>query len=195
MRRMLLTAVATAALATPGAAFAHGTGHHRGAAHRHGHRHHVRVLTFRASRAASPGSGTTTSTAPTTSTSSDESAGTIESFSGETLTIKLSDGTLVSGKVTERTEIECATAVASAADFSGGDGGNQSEDSSHDGSSSSGPGDSGQSGDGSGCAGHTSGSDGESGHCTTAALVPGASVKEAELALTGSGAVWEKVEL
>jgi hypothetical protein len=41
------------------------------------------------------------------------------------------------------------------------------------------------------CAGDDGGQEG----CTTAALVAGAKVGEAELELTGSGAVWEKVIL
>jgi hypothetical protein len=41
---------------------------------------------------------------------SEENAGTVESFANGVLAIKLVDGTTLSGKVTEQTEIECETA-------------------------------------------------------------------------------------
>ncbi len=202
MRRTLMTAVATAALAMPGAALAHGDAHRAAAAHhRRGHHRHARIVTFRAARAANPTtpSPATTPTAPTTpSSSSEETVGTIASYTNETLTITLNDGTTVSGKVTERTEIECeAPTTASAADFGRGDDG-QNDGPGPEGASSSG-GDGERSGDGPGdgshCPGHGEGSQGEGSHCTTAALVVGAKVAEAELSLSGAGAVWEKVEL
>jgi hypothetical protein len=191
MRRMLLTAtaaVAATALDAPGAALAHGSRHHA----RHHRAHHARVLVFRAANAASPATPAT----PATPGGSAESVGTIASYGEEVLTIALNDGSTVSGKVTERTEIECEapSSTASAADFGRGDQG-QGGDGQDGWQGPEGEGGQDGPGGGSGCAGHQSGSQGEGSHCTTAALVKGAKVAEAELVLTSTGAVWEKVEL
>jgi hypothetical protein len=128
---------------------------------------------------------------------SGQGAGTITSFEGGTLTITLSDGGTVSGKVTEETEIRCK----SSAPPTGGDG----EDG--EGSGSAGDGNAGHMGDSAVSPHDTGGEGGEDGGaggggsedgseaCTTAALVPGASVAEAELSLEGSGAVWDHVDV
>jgi hypothetical protein len=189
MRRMIMTAVASVSLAAPGVALAH-TGEHRRAGERHHHHHHHRghhrqahVLAFHAQAPASSTSPTG-STGPTTPASEDK-AGTIASFTGGVLTITLNDGSTVSGKVTERTEIECpAPPSASAADLSGRDGGES-------GSSDDGPGES--SGDDDN--GNDDNGNEVAEHCTSAALVPGASVKEALLSVGGEGATWLKLEL
>jgi hypothetical protein len=194
MRRMLLTAVAAVAaiaLAAPGAALAHGNRHHA----RHHHRaRHARVLTYRAARAATPA---TPATPAMPSSGSEEAVGTIASFKEEVLTITLNDGSTVSGKVTEKTQIECAApaTTAKASDFGARDQGQGDDNHGGGWQGPEGEGWRNGSGDGSGCPGHQPGAEGESSHCTTAALVPGAKVKEAVLVLTGSGAVWAKVEL
>jgi hypothetical protein len=182
---MIMTAVATVALAVPSAALAHnGERHHH---HRGRHHNHAHVLAFHAQAPASPG----TVTAPPTTPMPDESAGTIASFIGGTLTITLSDGSTVSGKVTERTEIECAAPTAGAARFDDNDRGDDNgfDNSPQDGSSGPGNG----RGD---CPGHGDEHNGEQHeHCTSAALVQGASVKEAFLSVSSQGAEWVKVEL
>ncbi len=192
MRRIIMTAVASLTLVAPSAALAHNGEHHHH--HRGRHHRHAHVLAFHAQAPA--GSATPTGSTPTSS----DSAGTVVSFSEGTLTLKLSDGSSVSGKVTERTEIECpasTSSIASAADFGRhdqGDNNDQSDDNDRfddRGHDQGGPGPSGD--DHGDCPGHEAGAQTE--HCTTAALVPGASVKEALLSLSGAGAAWVKVEL
>jgi hypothetical protein len=186
MRRMIITAVATVSLAAPSAALAHaGERHHR---HHGRHHHHARVLAFHAQAPASPASSLGAAR------SSSDSAGTIASFTNGLLTITLNDGTAVSGKVTERTEIECPVPSASAADFSRG--GDNGDDSGED--EGGGPGPSGAEHGGlpgRDDDGNDDDAGGEGEHCTTAALVPGASVKEAFLSVGNEGATWLKVEL
>lgn len=190
MRRMILTAVATVSLAAPSAALAHD-----GARHHHHHRsaRHAHVLAFHAQ---APASARTTGT--TTPGSTGDSAGTIASFTGGVLTITLNDGSTVNGKVTERTEIECpASSTGAAAPAPGSSSFGEREhgddghfDNSSDDSNSGADGE----GLGSSCPGHEG--DGEGGeHCTSAALVPGASVREAFLSVGNEGSTWVKVEL
>jgi hypothetical protein len=129
-----------------------------------------------------------------------ERAGTIASFTGGTLTLTLNDGTTVSGKVTPGTEIECHSAGATAAE--NGDGGRG--DGERGGGSGSGPGPGGPAGEsgrdgrdndaGENDAGDDDAQDGAE-HCTSAALVPGASVREALLSVGSAGSFWVKLEL
>jgi hypothetical protein len=191
MRRMIITAVATVSLAAPSAALAHNGEHHRaGERHHHhrGHHRHAHVLAFHAQ---APPSTTSGASSPSSTSVSDDKAGTIASFTSGVLTITLTDGSTVSGKVTERTEIECRSTMAVAAR----DGG-QGDDNGNDGQSSSGPGDDEHhdASAGNGDAGDDDAQD-EAEHCTTAALVPGASVKEAFLSVSSEGSTWVKVEL
>jgi hypothetical protein len=139
----------------------------------------------------------------------DENAGTIASFDAESgkLTIDLFGGETISGLVTEGTEIECddngGASVSSSGPGSGGEGGEiepgddeggegevepdddnggeEAPDNSGPGSENSGPG--------------NANDDDEEGNCTTAALVPGAVVHEAELKVANGQATFEKVEL
>jgi hypothetical protein len=192
---MIMTAVATVSLAAPSAALAHNGEHHRaGERHHHrGHHRHAHVLAFHAqAQAPASSTGSTSSPSPTTPASEDK-AGTIASFTGGVLTIMLNDGSTVSGKVTERTEIECPVPSAGAADFSGHDGSDDNgfDDRRNDGSSESGRTED-QRGD---CPGHDDNGHDAAEHCTSAALVPGASVKEAFLSVSSDGATWVKVEL
>jgi hypothetical protein len=184
MRRMIISAAAAATLAVPGVALARAERHH----HHHGrHHHHAHVLAFHAQAPA--GSTRPTSTAPAQESSGD-SAGKIASFEGGVLAITLNDGSTVSGKVTERTEIECPAPTASAADFSrgGSDGGGNDES----GRSPSG-GDDGELPERNDNADDDANDEAE--HCTTAALLVGASVREAFLSVGSGGATWLKVEL
>lgn len=151
----------------------------------------------------------------------EENAGTIASFDMETgkLVINLFGGETLSGLVTEGTEIKCedhSSASASsdgseAGDDHGGEGqvepgddnggegevgddhGGQGEeepdndngvDNSGPGSQNSGPGNAGD-----------DDNEGEAGNCTTADLVPGAVVQEADLKIANGQATFEEVEL
>ena len=203
MRRIIISAVTTAALALPGVALAHGSEHSRGAEHhgarhaeRHHHRHGAHLVAFHAQAPAttpSAGQGTTTPPVPVAG----ERAGTIASFAAGTLTIALNDGSSVSGKVTPATEIECRSAIASAADH----GDNEDNDGVGEHGDRSGPGSGDdQPGDGAGHdeGDHDAGDDDahdEAEHCSPTALVPGASVREAMLRVGGAGAFWVELEL
>jgi hypothetical protein len=197
MKRMLMTAVASSllALAAPSMASAHHSKGHHGGHHALGHSRHAaraRLVTFTATSA--PGSTSGTSTTPP---APGEPAGTVTSFENGVLTITLADKkTVVSGKVTDQTELRCeppASSTGTGDDEGGGD--DQS------GSDGAGNGDSSMSAH---AANHQQDSQdgGEGGNqdeaeesCTTALLVPGAMVREAELRLTSTGAEWEKVVL
>jgi hypothetical protein len=201
MRRILLLAGSTAAIAMVPVGLAvadgqteHASAHKTEAHHRHhDHRSHVRLFT----RAAS------TST-PTTSSSSDEqTVASVTSFTGGVLELTLTDGSTVSGKVTEGTEIECR--MAEQQQPGGGD------EHHRGGSGRGGPGPSGSSqrddGDDNDQGDHDPGEDDDNGEhgvdqgqpemapCGVSALVPGAKVSEAELRVSSTGAAWEKVEL
>jgi hypothetical protein len=163
----------------PGAALAH----HHGGKHK-GHHHRVHVKKF--------GSDTSNPNGGTTSPSSD-TVGTVSSFSGGVLTLKLNDGSMVSGKVTNDTEIECQ-APENQGDMARDDGG-PGDDNSGDGDHR---GDDNQ--------GQQAGEDNEANEanenenegqaaCDSSALTPGAVVREAELRISSSGATWKKVEL
>jgi hypothetical protein len=182
MKRMLLTAAASSALAlgAPAVAAAHHHTHH----HARHHARHARVLTF--SAPATPATGT-----PALTPTSDE-AGTVTTFANGVLTITLPDGTVVSGKVTEQTELECqsATTETSEHDQGGGDDQNGRESGEHGGPVNMARESDSNSGDGQG---DDNGQNQES--CTSAALVAGAKVGEAELSVSSAGAVWEKVDL
>lgn len=131
-----------------------------------------------------------------------ENAGTISSFDSETgrLVIDLFGNETIAGFVTESTEIKCedgpATATASSEDGEGtepgGDNGGSEEEADDEGEGQE-PGDD-NGGQGEEEPGDDNGGDGSS-NCTSAALVPGAVVAEAELTVEGGKAVFEEVEL
>jgi hypothetical protein len=141
----------------------------------------------------------------------EENAGTIASFDAESgkLTIDLFGGETISGLVTEGTEIKCedhgGASASSSGPGSGGEGevepgddeggegeiepgddngGEEEPDNSGPGSENSGPGNADDDGE----------EAGES-NCTTADLVPGAVVHEAELKVANGQATFEEVEL
>jgi hypothetical protein len=181
MRRIILSTLASSVLtfALPAAASAHS--HH----HRAHHRHRAHTVVFTHGRATST-PGTTAPTTPVTPGS--EPAGTITSFENGVLKITLADNSVVTGKVTEGTRIECAAS-------STGTGGDDQDDDSgdeHSGDfhSSDHPGSfHGDDEHGSMSVEPTPGS------CGVSSLAVGAKVKEAELLISSGGAVWEKIEL
>ena len=191
MRRILAVPVASLALALalPAAALAshHRRHHHRGASHsssRHRHGKSAHLLRF---------GSASTATTPTTPTPTDEeNAGTVESFEGGVLTIKLADGSKVKGKVTEDTELHCVPATppsGTTGDDDQGDGGDQGSWSSGDQARASDFQPSDQGGQDPGD------DDGAQETCAPELLKKGALVREAELELSGAGAVWERVVL
>jgi hypothetical protein len=225
MKRIFLTAVASSALAlalgAPGAALAHDGEQHQGehqlGEHHHHHHHardartqrrhhrHAHFMRFGPQPAGAP-APPAAPMAP-----ANETAGTVASFTNGVLTIKLIDGSMVAGKVTEGTRIECRSAASNAitADDHGENRGEDGADNSGPGGNS-GPGNAGrgdegqdndrqdndaQDNDRQDNDGRDDDANDEAEHCTTAALVPGAVVREAELRVSSSGAVWQEVEL
>jgi hypothetical protein len=212
MKRMLLTllpasllalgapAAASApasllALGAPAAASAH-HGHHHSRHHGH-HASSARLLNFGAA-ASSVG----TAAGPVQASPTTENAGEVESFENGVLKIKLkADNSVVTGKVTEDTELRCQSATPpsepgdddSGDSASGSQGDNQGGPSSPDQFAS-------QHGDlfahasDNGDQGDDDQGEGSQESCSpTTALVKGAIVREAELELSGAGAVWEKI--
>lgn len=177
MRKPLLTllAVALVGAVVPAAALAHHSRHHRARVHRA----RVRHERF----------GTTDSSTTGTTTPSD-TAGTVASFTGGVLVIKLNGGSTVSGRVTDATEFECSMPASSAtqSDLSRAGGGDQS------GSDTSPPGeDTGDQND----TGDGEDNGAQAQQCSSSALTSGSTttVREAELTVSSAGAVWHKVEL
>lgn len=115
----------------------------------------------------------------------DENAGTVDSFTGGVLTIKLAKGGTLTGRVSDGTEIECGD-DANATASGGGDDDDQGDDDGHDQQGSGGHDESDDDGE------H---GDGDHQSCGTEALTPGRAVEEAELKASNGEAVYEKVEL
>jgi hypothetical protein len=163
---MLFLVLASAALLAFGTSPALAR-HHRQQRHERRHKHHARVRHERfGSDASNQGA-------------ENETAGTVATFADGTLTIKLNDGSMVSGKVTDATEIECSGTAMMAADEHGDD---------------IGSGDNADNGDNN----DTNDNENQGGDeqsCSTASLAAGAVVQEAELKVSSGGAVWDKVEL
>jgi hypothetical protein len=138
-----------------------------------------------------------------------EDAGTIASFDGTTLTITLFHGQMVSGLVTDSTEIKCDNGDDQGdedEDGTGGDddsnsgpgGGGDDKAAAHtsakDGGTDDDPGDDDPGDDDNGD--NDNGDQGDDGHmCSTADLVPGAVVQEASIELSHGDAVFEEIEL
>ncbi len=127
-----------------------------------------------------------------------ENAGTVGSFDGTTLTISLAAGGTISGLVTDRTEVKCETEGDDSseepsgsdrhghdrlsADHEGGEDNPGDDDSGEDN-----PGDEGEDGH--------HGDHGDENACSTDDLVEGAIVHQAEIRVSGDGAVFDEVEL
>jgi hypothetical protein len=130
----------------------------------------------------------------------EDNAGTITSFDMETgrLTIDLFGGETVSGLVSEETEIKCeengGASVSSDGHEAGDDNGGEEEGGDDNGGQvEEEPGDD-NGGDNSG-PGNNDGEQAGENNCTTADLVPGAIVQEAELKVANGQATFEEVEL
>jgi hypothetical protein len=149
------------------------------------------VLDFRASALATPA---TPGSPATPATPGSASVGKVTSFKEGVLIITLTDGTAVSGKVTDQTEIKCTPATPA----TGGDDDEAGSGEGDHGSSTAGESDQGSNGDAHAA---SSGDDGDDGSdsgpqtCTTTALVEGAMVGEAELTIGSAGAVWDRIDL
>jgi hypothetical protein len=201
MRKILFTLLAVGAMLAviPAASIAHGGDHQRGDRHRerehqreHRHaRHHDRIQHERFGG----------------QDGMRHNAGTVSSFADGRLTIRLNDGSTVSGAVNRLSEIECEMPEfmqpadqgpgGSGSGSSGGPGNdngqddpghNAGDDNGHDGPGHNAGDDNGQ-----------GGPDNDPGHddgqrrCTT--IAPGMVVRDATLTLTGFGAVWTRVDL
>jgi hypothetical protein len=166
LRKVLFTLMASALVVALIPATALGRSHHR--RHHHARVHH-RIHHKQFGRSDAPASPTMA-----------DNAGTVASFDGTKLTIQLADGSMVSGTVNNDTEIECEAVDMSQTSFHRDDHGGDN----------SGPGD--NSGD------DDQGDDNDENemqNCDASSLTPGTIVHEAELKLSGAGAVWDKVEL
>lgn len=190
MRRILIALLMSGAVvvaAPTGAMAAHHRSHHHA-------RHHARSHARKHSRLRHERFGSRDQNQPGNQSGP---AGTVTSFANGVLTITLNDGSTVSGNVTDQTEIECMSSTASQQ----GDDGNDNNDASNQSGDGGQGGSSGGSGDdngGNGDNGDDNGDNGDNGNgqmCSTAALTTGTPVAEANLELSGSGAVWNRVEL
>lgn len=194
MRKLAIASLA-ALFAVSVPALAQARTHH--ATHKR-HGHHARIVHLRpASKSSTKGSASEGTGNP-----QGETAGTVASFEGGVLTVMLNGGSKVSGMVTEQTEIHCegGPSMAHTADHGSDGGGNSSNGGSNNSSGEDGNhGESGhdqQSGDDNGQGDDDQGDQEENRpHCGIGSLVPGALVREAELRLSSSGAVFKEVEL
>jgi hypothetical protein len=188
MRKLLITAAAAATVVIgPGTTLALGRGdahHHRGRVHHHAHDEQFGggASTPHGGTGATGVTGNTGSTAP--QPPAPQAGDTVVSLTNGVLTIRLSDGTLVSGSITDATQIKCPSIAGGGDDGNGdGDGGDGNN----------------QRGSNSGHGGPTGGNGDDEGDgnvaCTLAAATPGTVVSEAELHVSRSGAVWETLVL
>jgi hypothetical protein len=198
MRRYLFAPLLLLALAAtiPAIALAR-SGEHRFDRHDRGrdrfelrHRHHRRhrVEHFR-QPAAKPGQAAA-------------DAGTIKSFQAGVLTIVLADGSTVSGRVNRDTEVECQAMDDHFTREDGGPGpsGNSGDDRGDRGDQGNDQGDRNDANDND--ANDDNGNDANDDNdnnpgqtCAMALRTPGTHIRDATLTLTGSGAVWNRVDL
>ena len=200
MRRAVITtsvAGAVLALAVTGSADARA---HHARRHHASSKAHARIERFGPGKpGAQPGShkpsGASLSSGAKSAEAS-EAAGTVASFENGVLTLALNDGSTVSGKVTDRTEIKCEPPqpTATAADHSSGDQADSGGDGAPDERTS--PGVEAESGAGNeNEQGDNQDEQEQHASCGVSALVPGAEVREAELRVSSSGATFIDIEL
>ncbi|MGH2849601.1 MAG: hypothetical protein ACRDLP_03195, partial [Solirubrobacteraceae bacterium] len=158
------------------------------------HRHHSRTHHFRARTEHFGGvtkADSSTTTQPTTPTAPTTTNVTVASLTNGVLTLTLADGSTVSGKVTDDTEVVCSAAARTKTDDGEDNGGGSAGDRSGDGGGDQGgPGDDNGGGDD-----QASGDDQGGPSCGLADLLPNAVVLAAELRFTSAGAEWERIEL
>lgn len=109
-------------------------------------------------------------------------AGTVASFNNGVLAIMLNDGSIVRGQVTGATELKCEAAAppkVTSHEHGDGDRGGRDNNGEDDNGDDQGRGDDQRADQ----------------MCSTANLVPGAVVRDAELTISGAGSVWNEVEL
>jgi hypothetical protein len=185
MRRILFTILASTALfvAVPAAALAHDG--HRG--HHHKRHHHARVRheKFIGHRHDGDHNGVP---------ANEPTAGTVTSFANNMLTITLTNGNMVSGLVTNGTEVKCENPEDN---DNNGDNDVEHGDRIRDHGPGGGDnGDNGDRGDNNGDRGDDNGNRGDDNDnnnmCT---ITPGMAVRSAELRINGAGAFWDEVEL
>jgi hypothetical protein len=223
MKRALPIAAALTALTliAPGAALA-GHGHrHYHKAKRRAHHAKVRFEHFGPATLGNAGTGTPgtvpASPKPATPSAPNENAGKVASYTGGVLTLTLSDGSSVSGKVTGETQIECVSATPPSSpndpdEKAPGDDNGQGDVNGQGDEQSQGDrnqGDHGNGNEGDQPSAHQSQAirgddDGAEGQgqpatseppCDASALVPGAIVRSAELRIGPSGNEFELIEL
>jgi hypothetical protein len=175
MRRILFTILASTALsvAVPAVALAHDSqsGHH----HKRHHHARVRHEKFAGHRHDSEHNGVP---------ANEPTAGTVTSFANNMLTITLTNGNMVSGLVTDGTEVKCENP----ADVNN-NGDNDVEHGDRVSDHGPGGGDNGDNGDDNGNRGD------DNDNNQMCAISPGMVVRNAELRITGAGAFWDEVEL
>lgn len=182
MRRVLFAIVASSVVLAiaPAAALAH-SHHHRG--HHRAQRTHARV---RDEHFGSWNDGNTAATgAP--------NAGTVAGFNNGVLTLRLNDGSMVSGQVDGATEFQCEGAPSQDMEHSRHADGDQGAGS---GGSGSGDGaDNNENNDSNDNNDNQGQDDQGAAMCSTANLVPGTMVSDAELTISGAGGIWKEVDL
>jgi hypothetical protein len=119
-----------------------------------------------------------------------EQAGVVSAYEDGVLTIDLANGGSVSGRVTEDTDVDCATeAQAEGTDDTATTSHRHGEEGPAEGRRPRGE------GGGFGCDGSRDGADSDDVECPEGALAVGAKVHEASLRITSDGAVFKEIEL
>ncbi len=195
----LLTATGVALLAPAGARAArepstshHGAAHHATSghhAHYSKHVHHAartRVIHVGSSTGGAGGGASTGTTGGRDGEgieATDTPTAVILSFQSEILKLKLSDGTVLRGKVTKATEITCATPpIEEEPGEEGGEDAGEGEEAAVEGVSEEVPGE------------QEEGAE-QPETCSTARLIAGADVERAELTVGPHGSTWTRLEL
>jgi hypothetical protein len=182
MRKIWMGVVASCAVLALVPATAAAQRHHRS----HGHHARVHHRTFGSDPA------TTQGQTGTQNTGTAGPAGTVQSFTGGVLTIALTNGSTVSGQVTNDTQIACEssqTSVGDSQDQSQSSGSDDNDDQSQSGNP-------GQGDDNNQGGGDDQGDDNGNGQmCSTSDLVAGAGVQDAVLDIGSAGPVWKFVDL
>lgn len=192
MRRILIALVMSGAVVVAAPTASMAQRHHS----RHHHaRHHARHRSTRHRRRERFGHWDENGSA--------QPAGTVTMFTDNgdgtgVLTITLNDGSMVTGNVTKDTELECTTSNSGQQGDDNGDNDGNGDNNANGGDDNANGGDNNASDDDGGNGDDNGGNgDGDNGAqmCSTASLTPGASVADAVLEISSSGAVWKKVEL